>query len=163
VTSVGNAYVLRQSELSQPTTAASPGFETPSAADPRMLFWETLGSVLWLLMDGCWMLEWGVPAAVLIAPCLAANLMVFRYTPRTSAILAVTASMNCWLAMNIAWMIDDLWTVPPLLIAARAFLAVACALLLFAFSNSRWRPEARAAVMAGFRRLRFGLPRKPPE
>jgi hypothetical protein len=133
---------------------------TASAADQRMLFWETLGSVLWLLMDACWMLGWAFPAAALIAPCLAANLMVFRYTPRTWAIMAVTASMNCWLAMNVVWMVGDLWAVPVLLSAARVFLAVACALLLFAFSHSRWRPEAREAVLAGFRRLRIGLPRR---
>lgn len=146
--------------MAEPSTATSPGLPVPGAAGARMLFWETVGSVLWLLMDGCWMLDWGVLAAVLIAPCLAANLMVFRYTPRAWAILAVTASMNCWLAMNVTWMIDDLWTVPALLVTARVFLVVACALLVFAFFHSRWHPEARNAVLAGFRRLRFAMPRR---
>lgn len=126
-----------------------------------MLFWETLGSVLWLLMDGGWMLGWDVAAFALILPCVAANLMVFRHTPRFPAILAVTAAMNCWLGMNVFWMVADLREIPSLLIVARVFLAVACGLLLFAFSSSRWRPEARKAVLARFRRLRIHLPRRP--
>lgn len=126
-----------------------------------MLFWETLGSVLWLLMDGGWMLGWEVAAFALILPCVAANLMVFRHTPRVVPVLAVTAAMNCWLGMNVIWMVADLRGMPSLLVVARVFLAAGCGLLLFAFSASRWRPDARAALLARFRRLRVQLPRRP--
>lgn len=126
-----------------------------------MLLWETVGSVLWFLMDACWMLDWKLAASALVIPCVTANLMVFPYTPRLPAILAVTAAMNCWLAMNVGWMLDDLWDIPSLMTAARVFLVMGLALLLAAFAASRWRPETRAAVLAGFRRLRIQLPRRP--
>ena len=127
-----------------------------------MMLAETVGSVCWLAMDAAWMLNWRAAATLLAAPSVLAHLLLFRFTPRTAVALAVTASMFCWVGMNAAWMLGDLWTVPALLGGAKLFCATATALLLFAFSKSRWRPEARALLFAGFRRLRLAFLRPKP-
>lgn len=122
-----------------------------------MMVAETVGSVCWLAMDAAWMLNWRAAATLLAASCLLAHLLLFRFAPRSVVALAVTASMFCWVGMNATWMLGDMWTVPPLLAVARIFCAAATALLVFAFSQSRWRPEARALLFAGFRRLRVAF------
>jgi hypothetical protein len=130
-------------------------------ADERTLIVETVGSVCWLAMDAGWMLGWRAAATALIAPCLLAHLLLFRSTPRTVVAVTVTASMNGWLAMNAAWMLGDIWAVPALLAAAKVLCATATALLVVAFSRSRWRPEARLLLFAGFRRLRLAFQPRP--
>jgi hypothetical protein len=126
-----------------------------------MLIAETVGSVCWLAMDAAWMLGWRAAATALVVPCLVAHLLLFRYTHRTLVALTVTASMNCWLAMNAAWMLGDIWAVAGLLAAAKLLCGAATALLIVAFSQSRWRPEARLLLFAGFRRLRVAFQARP--
>ena len=126
-----------------------------------MLVVETLGAVCWLAMDAGWMLGWRLFATILVLPCLVAHALLFRCTPRTIVALAVTASMTCWLGMNAAWMLADLWAVPGLLVVAKVVCVVATALLMLAFSKSRWRPEARLLLFAGFRRLRLAFQEWP--
>lgn len=127
-----------------------------------MMVAETVGSVCWLAMDAAWMLNWRAAATLLAAPCVLAHLLLFRFTPRTAVAMAVTASMFCWVGMNAAWMLGDMWTVPALLSGAKLLCANATALLVFAFSKSRWRPEAQALLFAGFRRLRVAFLRPKP-
>jgi hypothetical protein len=62
-----------------------------------------------------------------------------------------------WRAMNATWMLGDIWALPALLTAAKALCAAATVLLIVAFSQSRWRPEARLLLFAGFRRLRLAF------
>jgi len=156
------AYRRSKEELSEPIQS----LPTPAAAsitpDERMMVVETVGSVCWLAMDAAWMLNWRVAATLLAAPCLLAHLLLFRFTPRTAVAMAVTASMFCWVGMNGAWMLGDMWNVPTLLAAAKLFCVTATALLVFAFSKSRWRPEAQALLFAGFRRLRVAFLRPKP-
>jgi hypothetical protein len=135
----------------------------PPLSNPasRELVTETVGSICWLAMDAAWMLGWRAAATVLIVPCLLGHLLLFRYTPRTLVAITVTASMNCWLAMNAAWMLGDLWAVAYLLAVAKFFCLTATALLALAFSQSRWRPEARQLLFAGFRRLRLAFQPRP--
>jgi len=90
-----------------------------------------------------------------------------------------TVGSVCWLAMDAAWMLN--WRVAATLLAAPCLLAhlllfrftprtaaaklfcvSATALLVFAFSRSRWRPEAQALLFAGFRRLRVAVLRPKP-
>lgn len=118
---------------------------------------ETVGSVCWLAMDAAWMLSWRAAATLLAVPCVLAHVLLFRFTPRSAVAMAVTASMFCWVGMNAAWMLGDTWNAPPLLTVAKLFCATATALLIVAFSRSRWRPEAQALLFAGFRRLRLAF------
>ena len=145
------------SEPNQSTSAPREGAER----DSRELVTETVGSICWLAMDAAWMLGWRAAATALIAPCLAAHLLLFRFAPRTVVGVAVTTSMNCWLAMNAVWMLGDIWAVASLLAVAKLLCVSATALLIVAFSQSRWRPEARLLLFAGFRRLRLTFQPRP--
>jgi len=147
--------------LSEPASAFARQSDASAAeqatADSRMMVAETVGSVCWLAMDAAWMLNWRAAATALAVPCLVAHLLLFRFTQHTLVALAVTASMNCWLAMNAAWMLGDIWVIATLLAVAKLFCGTATALLMVAFSQSRWRPEARLLLFAGFRRLRLAF------
>ena len=124
----------------------------------RLTFWETTGSVLWFAMDAGWMLEVKLVALVLILPTLASNLMAFRYVPALRDKLVVGA-MNCWLAMNVAWMVGDILGVESYHLVAKAFTVLGFVLLLgLAFTAppgaGPWYERLRR-----FRRLRIGSSR----
>jgi len=142
-------------------TLAQPAGAGNDAADERTLVVETVGSVCWLAMDAAWMLGWRAAATALIVPCVLAHLLLFRFAPRTIVAMTVTASMNCWLGMNAVWMLGDIWALPCLLAVAKALCGAATTLLIIAFSQSRWRPEARLLLFAGFRRLRLAFQPRP--
>ena len=120
----------------------------------RLVFTETIGSVLWFLMDGFWMLALSVPAKAMILPTLAVNLFVFRYTKRSFSQIAVVSAMNCWLLMNIFWMISDLDKDPRPMIIAQAMFALGVLLLVAVVARNAARGERLTQVLAHFRRLR---------
>jgi len=134
-----------------------------SGVEHRSIVVETIGSVSWLAMDAAWLFAWNTLAAGLAVPCVVANLLLFRYTKTSKAGMAVTASMNGWLLMNVAWMLGDVWEKPNLLVAAKVFCALATFLLFVAFSTSKWRLEAAVVLFAGFRRLRFAFQERPKQ
>lgn len=121
----------------------------------HLVLTETIGSVLWFIMDGFWMLNYGLPAKAMIVPTLAVNLLVFRYTTRSFGQTAVVGAMNSWLLMNISWMLSDLDKDPRLLTIARVMFAVGIALLVLAVGRNVMRPQGLTAVLAHFRRLRM--------
>jgi hypothetical protein len=125
-----------------------------TARGRRLVVLETVGSLLWFLMDGCWMLGLGVPAQALALPTLATHGLVFRYTERSVVELAVTGSVNCWVLMNVFWMIADLEGRPGLLAPARMAFAAGVALLLLAALRARATGEVVRRTLGRFRRLR---------
>lgn len=135
--------------------AAAP--DRAARAVRRLLVLETLGSVFWLLMDAGWMLGWPVVATLFIVPSLSTQLLVLLHTPRQWVPMGVAASVLLWLAMNVSWMLGEVWNLPALLPVARASFALAVAAFGVAFWKSRWHPEARLLLLASFRRLRTGL------
>ena len=118
---------------------------------------ETMGSLCWLAMDAAWMLQWRTLATILVVPSVVAHLWLFRRGSTSLVTVCVTASLNCWLGMNALWMLSDLWSRPPLLMAAKVFSALAAALIVVAFFASQGRPEARSLVFRGFRRIRVAF------
>ncbi|HXV26839.1 MAG TPA: hypothetical protein VD862_02350 [Candidatus Paceibacterota bacterium] len=122
----------------------------------KLAFWETVGSVLWFLMDACWMLEWSGAARLLIAPTVVPNLWAFRYTERSPAALAITAAMNSWLAMNCCWMVADLGGPPVLLTLARVFLGAGIVLIAFSVIVTLRERQSLLTILGRFRRFRFG-------
>ena len=121
----------------------------------RLVLTETIGSVLWFIMDGFWMLNYGLPAKAMVFPTLAVNLLVFRYTTRSFGQTAVVAAMNSWLLMNILWMLSDLEKDLRLLTLARWMFVLGIALLVLAIGRNVVHPQGRTAVLAHFRRLRM--------
>jgi hypothetical protein len=116
---------------------------------------EAIGSLAWFLMDGCWMLGLGGVARALVVPTVLAHWAAFRYTERSLVDMAVTASVNCWVLMNVLWMVADLEQRPALLGPARAALAAGIVLLLLAGFRARATGELLKQAFGRFRRLRM--------
>ena len=121
----------------------------------KLMLVETAGSVLWFIMDGFWMLNQALPAKAMVLPALAVNLFVFRYTKRSFSHFSVVAAMNCWLVMNICWMVGDLDKDPKPLAAARVMFVLGMVLLTLAVGRDAMHPERLTKVLAHFRRLRI--------
>ena len=130
---------------------------TETDAARRLVILETIGSVFWFVMDGCWMLGLGGPARALALPTLAIQLLAFRYTPRSVAELAITGSVSCWVLMNVFWMFGDLDGRPGLLAAARFAFAAGLGLLSLAALRARSTAELRKQALVRFRRLRLPM------
>jgi hypothetical protein len=120
----------------------------------KVLLTETIGSVLWFVMDGLWMLNHALPAKAMVLPTLAVNLWVFRFTTRSFSHMAVVAAMNSWLLMNIFWMVGDLDKDPRPLAVARAMFGLGMVLLALAVCKGASRREGLTRVLAHFRRLK---------
>jgi hypothetical protein len=133
-----------------------PPVERPAApaASLRLVQVETAASVLWFVMDGCWMMGLATAARALALPALATQLYAFRYTERALEALAVTASVNCWLLMNVFWMFADLGGEPALLAAARVAFGAGVLLLAMAAARERSAAGLLERALTRFRRLR---------
>ena len=116
---------------------------------------ETVGSVLWFIMDGFWMLNQALPAKLMVLPTLAVNVSVFRYTRHSFSQFSVVAAMNSWLLMNICWMIGDLDKDVRPIAVARVMFALGIILLTLAVGRDAMHPERLTKVLAHFRRLRI--------
>ena len=121
----------------------------------KLVLVETVGSVLWFLMDGFWMLNQAGAAKLMVLPTLVVNLIAFRYTPRSLSQYAVVAAMNAWLVMNICWMVGDLDKDPRPLAIARVMFALGVGLLALAVGRNAMHPERLRQVLAHFRRVRM--------
>lgn len=122
----------------------------------KLMLVETIGSVLWFIMDGFWMLNQALPAKAMVLPALAVNLFVFRYTKASFTHISVVAAMNSWLVMNICWMWSDLDKDPRPLAVARMMFALGAILLVLAVARDAMHPDRLTRVLAHFRRLRIG-------
>ena len=121
----------------------------------KLVLIETVGSVLWFIMDGLWMLNQALPAKAIVLPTLAINLLAFRYTKRSFSQYAVVAAMNSWLLMNICWMVGDLDKDPRPVTVARVMFAVGVVLLTLAVGRDAMHPKRLTKVLCHFRRLRI--------
>jgi hypothetical protein len=121
----------------------------------RLALTETVGSVLWFVMDGFWLLDLAIPAKAMVLPTLAVNLLIFRFTKRSFSQMSVAAAMNSWLVMNTFWMLGDLDKNARLIAIARVMFGVGLVLLALAVARDVTRPEGLMKVLAHFRRLRI--------
>jgi hypothetical protein len=138
--------------------AGSTGGKTPpgDGVDQRdkLALTETIGSVLWFVMDGFWMLNLALPAKAMVLPTLVVNLLAFRFAKRSFSHMAVVAAMNSWLVMNILWMLGDLARDPRPIAVARVMFALGIVLLVLAIGWGATRSEGLTKVFAHFRRFR---------
>lgn len=134
--------------------AVAPAGQDEAQQLNRQILVETVGSVLWFLMDGFWMLNLAVAAKAMVLPTLVVNLLVFRYAKRSLSQYSVVAAMNSWLLMNICWMVGDLDKDPKPIAAARVMFALGMVLLAVAAGRDASHPERPTKVLAHFRRVR---------
>lgn len=105
-------------------------------------------------MDSLWMLEVNGGALLLIAPTMLCNLLALRYARGLRENL-VTGAMNCWLAMNVAWMTGEILGIGPLYLAAKAFTAVGTTLLVLVVIHAYRTGAPWYEWLRRFRRLRI--------
>jgi len=107
-------------------------------------------------MDSFWMLEVNVLALLLIVPTLLCNLVTVRYLTRFPERLVAWA-MNCWLAMNIAWMTADILNVQAFYFLAKVFTGIGFLLLVVVVLGARQSKAALRERLRRFRRLRISV------
>lgn len=125
-------------------------------AEERLGALETLGSVLWFGMDSCWMSGLDTAATALIAPTLLFNLATLGYSTGAGERL-VGSAMNCWLAMNVVWMLGDIRGGDAFHWEARVFSLLGFVFLLAALVNARATHAAVVQRLRRFRRLRVSI------
>jgi hypothetical protein len=105
-------------------------------------------------MDGFWMLNQALAAKTMILPTLVVNLLVFKFARQSFSQFAVVAAMNCWLAMNICWMVGDIDKDPKPVAVARWMFVLGLVFLGFGVGRDATQPDRLKTVLARFRRLR---------
>jgi hypothetical protein len=128
--------------------------ESELSPSEKLAFWETTGSVLWFLMDACWMFEAGLLAQLLILPAVLPHLAAVRCVSQLRERL-VAGAIFSWLAMNVAWMVADIHDIQPLYWVAKGFTVLGFALLVFALFAGRKVGESWHASLRRFRRMRI--------
>lgn len=69
---------------------------------------EDISSMLWFLMDVCWMSDQDTLAAILIVPTVYSTLIMFWHADYHLTKVLVAIATNCWLLMNVCWMLPDI-------------------------------------------------------
>lgn len=94
---------------------------------------DPVNSVTWFLMDALWMckLAWPAYAFATLTVVTGLWLLVLGWRQKRGLLLA-DLGLNCWIAMNVVWMVADLNGYPPplgiavpLAVMGAVFLAVA--------------------------------------
>jgi hypothetical protein len=111
---------------------------------------DTINSVSWFLMDAFWMLA--VPAAAypLILPTVVSGLLLL-YVEKRRSVTFINVAINCWIWMNVAWMIGDLSGDRPYLLASRCLFVAGLLAIAGAVASTRNVSE----TFSHFRRFRF--------
>ena len=73
-------------------------------------FIDDISSMLWFLMDVCWMSDQDTLAAILIIPTIYSTMIMFWYADYHMTKVLVAIATNCWVLMNVCWMIPDITT-----------------------------------------------------
>lgn len=123
--------------------------------DKKLELFESLGSVLWLLLDGFWMLEWSTPVAVLVIPTILCNLTTLAYVERANNSRVAVLIVNAWLLMNVFWILADMYSFSSGLIYAKILFGLSVGLLLFGMIRNRGYRHYVFLVFYRFRRFRM--------
>jgi len=118
--------------------------------------WERAGYLAWFSMEGAWLFDLNLEILYLfIAAAVATNAAVFAVTDRTLPAMAVTAAENCWVLLNVFWLLSEYrpetgW----FLTTAEIIFVLNVCFLALAFGSSRLRGGVAQEVDARIRRLR---------
>lgn len=118
--------------------------------ESNLMFYETLGTIFWLLVDFCWIMEFKALLAIFTIPAIISLSLVFKYTEKSVTIFAANVAMLSWLFMSILWAIGDLWSVPGAVILAKWTISFSLILLVIFLIAGDFRREA----VDRFRRFR---------
>ena len=87
--------------------------------ESNLVFYETLGTIFWLLTDFFYIWELKVPLLLVAIPTICfLSLVLFKYSENFSALLANLAMLG-WALMSVFWALEDLWQMPYMLTLAK--------------------------------------------
>lgn len=69
---------------------------------------DTINSLFWFGADASWMMQSLSLSASLMVPTILTGLMLL-YIEKRKSILAVNVAINCWIMMNLSWILSDIY------------------------------------------------------
>lgn len=99
---------------------------------------ETVATLMWLLMDFFWMNKFEYAATILgsVAVWMAIFAMI-TYSGTSRSVFILLVSAICWIMMNFCWVISDLYSISWVMVAANIFFVICLILTIFAFVRAR--------------------------
>lgn len=99
---------------------------------------ETIATLMWLLMDFFWMNKFEYLATILGASAVwMAIFAMITYSGPSRSVFTLLMSSICWIMMNFCWVISDLYSVSWVMIAANIFFVLCLILTIFALVRAR--------------------------
>jgi hypothetical protein len=69
---------------------------------------DTVNSLFWFGADASWMMESLPLSASLMVPTILTGLMLL-YIEKRKSVLAINVAINCWIMMNLSWILSDIY------------------------------------------------------
>lgn len=111
---------------------------------------DSLNSAMWFLMDASWMFHWETLAYIMIVPVVITGIASVVVAEKVAHVIFVYLALNCWIFMNVFWMIGDLHSIVSFLTVAKSFFFVGIFLLVLALLI----PGNRKKTLSAFKRFR---------
>jgi hypothetical protein len=124
----------------QETPEAGPEEDPPPRSFAKRVV-DPFNSITWFLMDALWMCKLAWPAYVFAALTVVTGLwlLILGWRQKRGLLLA-DLGLNCWIAMNVVWMVADLNGHPtPLGVAVPLAVVGALFLVLAAWYHQDFR------------------------
>lgn len=111
---------------------------------------DSLNSAMWFLMDAAWMFHWDVLAYIMIIPVVITGIAAIVVAEKVAHIIFIYLALNCWIFMNVFWLIGDLQSISSLLTVSKTFFFIG----VFMIIVSLLIPGNRKKTLSAFRRFR---------
>jgi len=126
--------------------------------EKKFIFIETLGSVLWLIMDRCWIQEDAQLAMWLAYPAIFVNFISFFYVEKRVVFLYISLVTNFWVLMDVFGMFGEFKEIGNFYLISDLFflssMVLVCLVFLRFFSSDKSEIELLFFALSKFRRLR---------
>ncbi len=84
---------------------------------------DTINSVAWFFMDAFWMLGLAKVGLFFIIPTVLTGLCLL-WLEKRPVLFKINVGINCWILMNVTWMLSDAYKMPRLLGYSRGMFVV---------------------------------------
>ena len=112
---------------------------------------DSLNSILWFCMDASWLMGWKMGAYLLMIPVIATGVLTLISIEKRADIFFSIVALNCWILMNIFWMLGDMEVNQGLLVYSKIFFGIGlfCIILAVIISGD-WKK-----TLSSFKRMRI--------
>ena len=96
---------------------------------------DTINSLFWFGADASWMMESLSLSASLMVPTILTGLMLL-YIEKRKSVLAINVAINCWILMNLSWILSDIYPESMAGKSAKVFFAMGIISVIVAAATS---------------------------